>query len=134
MQKNRTKSRRRNAAFTLMEVLLVLAILVILGGMVTLMYQNVQSNAYKRSARVQIGLFQEAVKLYQLEVGSYPQTLQDLITNNSGQDDSVGSWPYIKEVPNDPWGQAYEFKAGDPPVISSPGPDRQSNTQDDISG
>ena len=133
MQRNRSK-RRRNSAFTLMEVLLVLAILVILGGMVTLMYQNVQKNAYQRSAKVQIGLFQDAVRMYQLNVQSYPNSLEDLMTNNSGQDDTAWGGPFIKEIPKDPWGQPYEFKAGDPPTILSPGPDRQPNTADDITG
>ena len=117
-----------------MEVLLVLAILVILGGMVTLMYQNVQKNAMIRSAKVQIGLFQEAVKMYQLNTQGYPNSLDDLMTNNSGLDDATWAGPYVPSIPKDPWGQAYEYKTGEPPVISSPGPDRQANTGDDISG
>jgi general secretion pathway protein G len=138
--KMRRKSNRprlnshRRGAFTLMEVLLVLAILVILGGMVTLMYQNVQRNANSRAAKVQISLFQDAVRMYQLNTQGYPNSLEDLLANNSGMDDATWGGPYLKELPKDPWGQAYEFKGGDPPVITSPGPDRQANTGDDITG
>ena len=71
----------RRSAFTLMEVLLVLAILVILGGMVGVMYQNVQLNANKKAASAQISALQNAVKLYQLSAQSYPGKLEDLMSN-----------------------------------------------------
>lgn len=125
----------RRSAFTLMEVLLVLAILVILGGMVGVMYQNVQLNANKRAAKVQIDALQHAIKLYQLSAQSYPGKLEDLMSN-PGMDDATWGGPYIEKIPVDPWQNPYVFSVqdGGKPVISSNGPDGQSNTADDITG
>lgn len=130
----RNKSNRRSA-FTLMEVLLVLAILVILGGMVGVMYQNVQVNAYKKAAKAQIDVFQKAVSLYQLSAQSYPSKLEDL-KDNPGMEDATWGGPYIDNIPVDPWQNPYVFNAqgGGKPVISSNGPDGQANTGDDITG
>lgn len=130
---NRKAARR--AAFTLMEVLLVLAILVILGGMVGVMYQNVQVGANKKAASAQIAQLQQAVKLYQLSAQSYPGKLEDLMSN-PGMDDATWGGPYIEKIPVDPWQNPYVFSVqdGGKPVISSNGPDGQSNTADDITG
>jgi len=56
---NRRRNRRpRRAGFTLMEVLLVLAILVILGSMVGFFIAGMQKTAYEDLARSQIGMFE----------------------------------------------------------------------------
>jgi general secretion pathway protein G len=129
----RLRARSKRSAFTLMEVLLVLAILVILGGMVGVMYQNVQGNANKRAAKAQIDLLVNAVKLYQLSAQSLPSSLDDLMANPGGMDDSVWGGPYIEKKPVDPWGNAYSYSADSgKAVISSMGPDKQANTADDI--
>ena len=65
------RRRSRSRGFTLMEILLVLAILVVLGAMVGVGYSRVQDNAMKSAARTQIGLLEDATKLYVLDVGSY---------------------------------------------------------------
>jgi len=70
--------RNRRQGFTLIEVLLVLAILVILGGMVGLYFQRIQGNAYSDAARTQMGMFETNLKLYRLDTGVYPTTEQGL--------------------------------------------------------
>ena len=54
--KSNTRQRRRGG-FTLMEVLLVMAILVILGSMVGVYVIGMQKSAFEDAARTQIGLF-----------------------------------------------------------------------------
>src|SRR5262245_19875623 len=71
---------RRHSGFTLMEILLVLAILVVLGAMVGVGYNRVQINAMKNAAKTQVTLLEEATKLYTLDVGSPPSSLEYLIT------------------------------------------------------
>ena len=70
--RHRRLRRRRQAGFTLMEVLLVLAILVILGSMVGVFIIGMQKTAYEDAARTQIGMFENALDTYRLHVGSYP--------------------------------------------------------------
>lgn len=127
-------NRSSRAAFTLMEVLLVLAILVILGGMVGVMYQNVMVNANKKAALSQIQALQHAVKLYQLSAQDLPGDLNALIAN-PGLDDAVWGGPYIEKEPVDPWGNKYNYSVSEGrATISSNGPDKTANTGDDITG
>src|SRR5690349_18428055 len=98
---------RRTRGFTLMEVLLVLAILVILGSFVTVGYVKVQENAKKDSARAQVALLEDATNLYMLNVGDAPDALESLIElpNIPNQDKWAGPYLEKKTLPVDPWNQ-----------------------------
>jgi general secretion pathway protein G len=131
--------RRRNA-FTLMEILLVLAILVVLGSMVSLGYVKIQQNAMKNSARTQISLLEGAVNTYTLDVGTPPNTLNDLLVAPPDLANPM-KWagPYLNKetLPTDPWNQQYQYEIIDPANakfrIWSNGPDQQPGSSDDIS-
>src|SRR5438876_470374 len=71
---------RRARGFTLMEILLVLAILVVLGSMVSLGYVKIQQEANKKATRAQLTLLEDAVKTYILDVGTPPTDLSGLVT------------------------------------------------------
>ena len=91
-----------------MEVLLVLAILVILGGMVGFYFTRIQGNAYRDAAKAQIQMLDQAIEMYKLEVGSYPTTSQGLNALTAAPPDlrNPNKWrgPYLEEqVPLDPW-------------------------------
>lgn len=134
--KRRRTSRR---GFTLMEVLLVLAILVVLGSMVTVGYLRLQVNANKDAARSQIGFLEDAVQQYALNIGSCPTTQQGLEALRVAPSDlkNPAKWagPYLAQaVPNDPWGQAYQYEqiSLEEFRIWSNGPDGQQGSDDDI--
>jgi general secretion pathway protein G len=125
---------RYRSAFTLIEVLLVLAILVVVAGFVTFNVIGVADEANKKAAKVQIANLASFVNTYRLTVGSFPSTLDALYTQPSDLQD-VSKWTQLsaKPIPPDPWGRAYEFKIdGSKFEIRSVGPDGQSNTPDDI--
>ena len=71
--------RRRRRGFTLMEVLLVMAILVILGSFATLAFQNVLGDSELKQAENQAKAFSTPVSTYWLHVRQYPTTLQALL-------------------------------------------------------
>jgi len=132
-------NRRRRAGFTLMEVLLVLAILVILGSMVTYYFVGAQTKAYARAAQSQIGMFERMLTDYRLDVGTYPNTSQGLTSLREAPGDlaNTNKWggPYMsKPVPADPWGNPYQYELQDAENfrIWSWGPDGQDGTEDDI--
>src|SRR5262245_47211995 len=104
---------RRRRGFTLMEILLVLAILVVLGSMVGVGYVKIQQNAMKNSARAQITLLEDAVKTYMIDVGSPPAALDYLITSPPDLANPL-KWqgPYLdkNQLPVDPWNQAYQYE------------------------
>jgi general secretion pathway protein G len=135
---NRLADRRRSG-FTLMEVLLVLAILVILGSIAVGLFSNVQTTANRRSAQVQVEAIDRAAETYRALVGMYPSIIDDLHTQPAGISPTKWSGPHIEDIPMDPWGNPYEYvypgtnnaHLGKPDVWSA-GPDQQSGTEDDI--
>ncbi len=140
----RQSSRRARRGFTLLEVLLVLAILVILGSMVTIYFVGIQKSGYEQAARVQISEFENALDLYKLQVGTYPTASQGLEALRTPPADlkNPQKWqgPYIREVlPMDPWGNPYQYELLDnnalslnPHKISSWGADSMEGTEDDV--
>jgi general secretion pathway protein G len=131
--------RKRRLAFTLMEVLLVLAILVILGSLVTVSFIRIQQNANKDATRAQVMSLAHGVEMYQLAVGLPPSTQQGLEALRIAPADlkNPKKWagPYFdKELPKDPWGGDYQYEQTDEVHfrVWSNGPDGQSGTEDDI--
>ena len=90
-------------AFTLMELLLVMSILVIMGGMVTYAFVNIGQNATMDLAGTQIKMLEDACMSYKLQHLKFPNSLQDLRAAPSGM--TVREWrgPFLsEEVPKDP--------------------------------
>ncbi|MHB8898362.1 MAG: type II secretion system major pseudopilin GspG [Thermoguttaceae bacterium] len=136
------KARRGGQGFTLVEVLLVLVILVVIASLAVTAYGPVRKQANVKAARAQIGVFESALGLYQVNVGDYPATdigLQGLREAPSDLDDP-DKWegPYLsKAIPNDPWGQPYQYEYPGThdetmPDIWSMGPDMVDGTEDDV--
>jgi general secretion pathway protein G len=136
MSKNR---RHRRSAFTLMEILLVLAILVVLGSMVGVGYVQIQKNAMKNAARSQVTLLEDAVKLYALDVGTPPTDLNSQLQQPPDVSETKWGGPYLEkqELPVDPWNQPYQYEIIDQTTgkfrVWSNGPDQQPGSTDDIS-
>ncbi|MDP6466346.1 MAG: type II secretion system major pseudopilin GspG [Pirellulaceae bacterium] len=132
------RKRRRAVGFTLMEVLLVLAILVILGSFVGYYMLGAQEKAFTRAAQSQISTFDQMLLGYRLDVGSYPSTSQGLQSLREAPADMANSkWdgPYAeKTIPPDPWGNPYQYELVDADNfhIWSWGPNGQSGDDDDI--
>lgn len=130
---------RRRRGFTLMEVLLVLAILVILGSFVTVGYIRLQKNANIDATKSQITMLEDAVQLYTLAIGTPPSTQQGLEALRVQPSDlrNPAKWqgPYLdKELPLDPWGAPYQYEQISPEEfkIWSDGPDGQQGSEDDV--
>ena len=102
------KKKKNNIYFTLMEMVVVIAIIALLATIVTPMYFKHVRKARVNTAKTQISLLEQAVMDYQLDTGKLPNSLQDLSSNVS----SVNKWdgPYLKsKVPKDPWDAEYIF-------------------------
>jgi general secretion pathway protein G len=122
------------SGFTLVEVLLVVAILGILAGVVVVNFSGKQKGAMIKATRASISAVSTAVDLYEVDNGVYPPGLQNLI-QNSGEPNWNG--PYIKGgLPQDAWGTPFSYtpKSDGAYEVRSAGPDAQMGTADDITG
>jgi general secretion pathway protein G len=106
--------RQGQLGFTLIELLVVLLILGLLAGLVGPRVLKNLGGAKTDTAQLQIEEFGAGLDLLHLEVGRYPTTeegLQSLSTRPTG----VSNWngPYLRknDIPVDPWGNAYHYRA-----------------------
>ena len=119
----------RTAGFTLVEMLVVLAIIGLLVGLVAPRVFGQLAEAKVRTAHIQIENFKNALDLFYLDAGRYPTTQEGLQALNT-RPSNVASWggPYVKgtNVPKDPWNHPFNYKApgggGRPYDITSDGP------------
>ena len=131
-------ARRRHAAFTLVELLLVLVILAALAAVVVPKFANRGKQAKVTAAVTQISNFEVALDTFEVDNGYYPSGangLNDLAVQPSNAREWRG--PYVKEVPLDPWGNPYIYESpgkmnSSSYDISSAGPDMQPGNEDDI--
>lgn len=103
---------RRQAGFTLLELLVVVAIIGLLAAFVgPRLFGNV-SKSEITTAKAQIEAFSRALESYRLDTGKFPDTslgLQALVVRPA--DSPKWNGPYLqKEVPLDPWGTPYSYK------------------------
>ncbi|MET4346569.1 type II secretion system major pseudopilin GspG [Bradyrhizobium sp. RT9a] len=128
--------------FTLVEMLVVIAIIGLIMGLIGPRVLNYLSESKVKTARIQLQSFSSALDLFYLDAGRFPSTaegLAALVRHTPG----VAAWngPYLKggNVPNDPWNHAYVYRSpGEhgPYDIVSYGADGQeggSGTSADIS-
>jgi general secretion pathway protein G len=110
----RARNQEGEAGFTLVEMLVVIAIIGLVVGLVGPRVLNYLSESKVKAAKIQIESFSAALDLYYLDNGAYPATNEGL-TALVERPSSALSWngPYLKtgSVPTDPWGHPYLYKA-----------------------
>jgi general secretion pathway protein G len=106
------KVKTKQSGMTMMELLAVLVIIGIVGGVIGAKFLGQAEEAKRKAAKIEIGQIGQALDLFKLEVGRYPNTsegLQALITAPPG----VTNWngPYWKSdtLPKDPWKNDYKY-------------------------
>jgi general secretion pathway protein G len=101
----------RKEGFTLVELLLVLAILAILAGIVLPKLSGRTEQAKIAAAKSQIATFGTALDAYEVDNGSYPRGNNGLVSLMQKPRDAQ-SWkgPYMqKDIPLDPWNHPYIY-------------------------
>jgi general secretion pathway protein G len=95
------------AAFTLMEMLVVVAILVVLAGAAVPIYLNYLANARIDRAKMDVVTLEKAVEAYSTSHGSYPATLDVLceVDPNTGAKAAL-EYKHLM----DPWNQRYVYE------------------------
>lgn len=124
----RKTERRRQEGFTLVEILIVVMIIGLLASFVAPNLIGRFERSKEEIAKAQVEMLSSGVIAFKLDLNRYPVTLEELLKSTEPK------WrgPYLSknELPKDPWGKDYIYKApGDHAAFDlySLGPDGQLN-------
>lgn len=105
---------KTQSGFTLIEIMVVVVIIGILGALVVPNFLGQADETRITAARSDISSIGNALDLYRLHNHNYPSTDQGLeaLVNKPGGYPEAKNWQsegYLKKIPNDPWGNPYQY-------------------------
>ncbi len=106
--------RRKQSGFTLIEIMVVVVILGILAALVVPQIMNRPEQAKVTVAKGDIKAIAAALDMYKLGNFAYPSTQQGLeaLVEKPTGNPQPKNWNrdgYLKQVPQDPWGNPYQY-------------------------
>ena len=126
----RRPRRRDKAGYSLLEILIVLAIIALIAALVGPRLFAQFDKSKVTAARVQVKSLESAVETLRLDIGRYPTATEGLGLLNAAPGPGVANWsgPYLAGgLPKDPWGHDYVYAApaaeGQEPKVISYGAD-----------
>lgn len=134
----------RQSAFTLLEILVVLAIIGLLAGLAVSNSDRIFGQSQEAVAKIFVrDSLKTSLVRYRIDLGDYPSTAEGMQALLAAPADKAERWrgPYIdapgNRAPADPWGEPYQYRY--PGVknkggydLFSKGPDRTEGTGDDV--
>lgn len=106
---------RTRAGYSLMEVLIAVAIIAVLATLVGPRLLGQLDRSKVTAARTQIRMIETSLDTMRLDIGRYPSQEEGLALLQSPTDSVSGMWagPYLDGgLPEDPWGHAYQYRVG----------------------
>jgi general secretion pathway protein G len=137
-RKHNVPKNKLSGAFTLVEIMLVVAIIGILAALVIPKIAGKSEQARETAAGADIkGGIKSALDNYNVDMGFYPSSLQDLLTAPRNAKNWHGPYFDPPSLPLDPWQNPYLYAYPGKHNATgydlwSAGPDGKSGTADDI--
>ncbi|MBK8070146.1 MAG: type II secretion system major pseudopilin GspG [Rhodanobacteraceae bacterium] len=106
------RTTRAQRGFTLLEIMVVVAIIAILSTVVVVNLVGRVDEAKISRATSDIQSLASALQLYKMDNGQYPSTqqgLEALMQRPSGNPPAPNWKPYVSKLPTDPWNQPYQY-------------------------
>ncbi|HLH55214.1 MAG TPA: type II secretion system major pseudopilin GspG [Verrucomicrobiae bacterium] len=131
-----TQFRRRAvvAGFTLIEIMVVVIILGVLAATIIPKFMSTTHDAKVSAAKAHVAELESALERFYVHMDRYPTSdegLKLLVEPPTG-DDKKWRGPYVKQLRNDPWGNAYQYRC--PGVRHTSGFDLWSRGADGADG
>jgi general secretion pathway protein G len=131
MPQKKNENKNRHSGFSMMELLIVIVILGLLASLVAPKFFNKLGTAERGVAASQMSAFETALDTYRLDIGQYPDSLDELRKSEHVRWDG----PYLpKDIPLDPWSNPYVYKIpgedGKPYLLMSYGADGKPGGDD----
>jgi general secretion pathway protein G len=104
--------RTRERGFTLVEIMVVVVIMVILAATIIPQFIGTTHDAKVGAAKGQVAELESAIERFYVHMDRYPtaeEGLKVLVDPPTGEDAKNWRGPYIKQLRNDPWGNAYQY-------------------------
>ncbi len=118
------------AGFTLIEILVAVAIIGILGTVATMSITANLEKAKGTAAKEAVGNIKAAVVNYNLQTKKWPSDLTALITADGDEEPVLEGG---EGALDDPWGNEYKMeRSGKKIAVISAGPDGEFGTDDDV--
>lgn len=106
--------KRKPAAFTLIEIMVVVIILGILAATIIPQFMGTTQDAKISAAKSQVAELESAVERFYVHMDRYPapdEGLKVLVDPPANDDNKKWRGPYIKQLRDDPWGNPYQYAA-----------------------
>ena len=88
----RARSRRSDGGWTLIELMVVIALIMILATMALVQYRNSVTSAKEATLKSQLFIMRDSIDQYYADKGKYPDSLQTLVSES-----------YLRAMPRDPF-------------------------------
>ena len=129
------------SGFTILELLLVLAILAVLAGIVSSRFVGQSQAAKVKAARTQLDNIKLSLNRFEIDLGRFPTSTEGLrsLIERPSDDKKVWTGPYLDgdRIPLDQWGNPWNYRQPGQHRpegfdLWSNGPDGREGGSDDI--
>ncbi|VGO14266.1 Type II secretion system protein G [Pontiella desulfatans] len=111
-EQERLEKRKAQAGFTLLEILIAIALLAAIAGLLVTNLDRILGGGREQVARLFVEeTLETPLTAYRVNMGRYPSTEEGLEALVKKPSDEAVNWrgPYVKKLNPDPWGTPYQY-------------------------